>query len=78
MRDIKIISELVMNLNHKFVINDHKGDWKENSVDYLIDRFYEELEEFIESIKEKDLKNAALEVADIALFAMFIVDKLRG
>jgi hypothetical protein len=55
--------------------NEHKGGWKNDYVEDLLDRVDEELEEFRKTFTPD---SAAREGADVANFVMMVVDQMGG
>ena len=78
MRRDKVIQDLIMNIHHKYIKNEHKGDWRDIDIIMLLSMFEAEVIEFREALTEGDYSNAIKEVADIALFGAYIVDKLKN
>lgn len=58
--------------------NDHKGDWDGCSIDYLIQRLYEEFTELFAIIHTNDKELIISECADVSNFAMMIADKFKN
>jgi hypothetical protein len=78
MRRDEVIQDLIMNIHHKYIKNEYKGDWRNIPIKALLNMFKQELLEFDKSLEDKDYNNAIKEVADIALFGAYIVDKLKN
>lgn len=58
--------------------NEHKGDWDGCSIEYLIQRLYEEFTELFSIVNTSDKTLIVRECADIANFAMMIADKFKN
>ena len=61
-------------MDKKLRENDHKGDWLDLPLDYLMNRLYQEVNELFRSIQQGDNKNTIKEAADVGNFAMMIAD----
>jgi len=63
----------------KLIANAHKGGWKNNLAEELLERLHEEVEELERAIMEDDNpQNIAKECADVANFCMMIADVVGG
>ena len=61
-------------MDKKLRENDHKGDWLDLPLDYLMNRLYQGVNELFHSIRQGDNKNSIKEAADVGNFAMMIAD----
>ena len=57
--------------------NDHKGGWLTCSLDYLLRRLREEVDELETSLSAYADSDPTEEAADVSNFAMMIADKLE-
>jgi hypothetical protein len=57
----------------KLYMNDHKGGWRNDTPEALLERLYEEVDELKEALLVKSVR-IANEAADVANFAMMIAD----
>lgn len=55
--------------------NDHKGGWRDCSLDYLVGRLQDEFHELMEAVRGKD-PDIRKEAVDLANFSMMIWDIL--
>ena len=78
MRDRAVIDDLHKAIDIKFEANHHKGTWRNMSDHEVLFRLSEEINELVEAVRLGDYDNAILEAADVALFAVFFADKMRG
>lgn len=67
------VSWFSLEMERKLKANDHKGGWRDCSMDYLFRRLREEMDEL--ALAEGD--DIIDEAADVANFAMMIADRLR-
>lgn len=73
------ILEFAKIMERKLRENDHKPDWRKESLGSLIDGLHGEVHELIEAIDTmKSDEDIVLEAADVANFAMFIADKCKN
>ena len=56
--------------------NDHKGGWRDCTMEYLFDKLAEEYIEFLQAVVRKDKPGTASEGADLANIVMMICDVL--
>lgn len=73
------ILQFAESMEYKLRKNDHKGGWIENqySLEWLLDKLNEEVQELNEAIKNETVEDAVLETADVANFSLMIHDILR-
>lgn len=57
--------------------NDHKGGWKDCSIEFLVSKLHEEVDELIEAVCYGTPERILSEAADIGNIAMMIAD-VRG
>ena len=58
--------------------NDHKSDYRNESLQYLSMRLTQERKELTEALKSRDQIKIIRECADIANFAMMIADQFKN
>jgi len=73
----KAVEDFAHAMEAKLSLNDHKGGWDKESVDWLFSRLQEEVEELrIEMSKSNRFSSLILqECIDVANFAMMIYDR---
>ena len=67
-------------MEDRLAANDHKTHWDGSSLDWLLERLKDEVEELEAVIAEGDLSmdvEISHEAADVANFAMMIADNVR-
>jgi hypothetical protein len=71
------VERFAMGMERKLRQNDHKGGWKQMSVDEMIERLDEEVEELkkaLHPMRKDNPQRVFKEAVDIANFCMFIAD----
>lgn len=69
------MNDFIVLMRAKLALNNHKGGWDRLRTKELIELMRREIEELEEAVKNEDYKEAAMECADIANYAMMISDK---
>lgn len=78
MRDYRLIQQLHEAIDRKFEQNTYKGTWRNMKDTEILSALEIEKTELIESRLMGDHTNAIDEAADVALYALFYADPLRG
>ena len=78
MRDYRLIQQLHEAIDRKFEQNSFKGTWRNMKDTEILTKMEIEKSELIESRMKGDHTNAIDEAADVALYAVFFADPLRG
>jgi len=78
MRDHRIIQQLHEAIDRKFEQNKFKGTWRNMKDMEILSALEIEKGELIESRLLGDHTNSIDEAADVALYALFYADPLRG
>ncbi len=78
MRDYSLIQQLHEAIDRKFEQNFYKGTWRNMKDTEILSAMEVEKTKLIESRLQGDHTNSIDEAADIALYAVFYADPLRG
>ena len=78
MRDYSLIQQLHEAIDRKFKQNSFKGTWRNMQDTEILTAMEEEKSELIEARLMGDHSNAIDEAADMALYAIYYADPLRG
>ena len=80
MREVEPTLQAYLNvMREKLAENEHKGHWRDEDVDFLLDRVAEELRELRLAVWLGEGPRAvAREAADVGAIAMMVADVLGG
>jgi NTP pyrophosphatase (non-canonical NTP hydrolase) len=71
------VGRFALAMERKLRLNDHKGGWTHESIDYLLERLDEEVEELkkaLHPMRKDDPQRLLKEAVDVANFCMMIAD----